>query len=51
VLVVPATAMGETCDGPLLLCYDGSDSAERAIGLAGELCAPRAAVVLSVWES
>jgi nucleotide-binding universal stress UspA family protein len=51
VLVVPATAMGETCDGPLLLCYDGSDAAERAIGLAGSLCAPRAAVVLNVWES
>jgi nucleotide-binding universal stress UspA family protein len=49
VLVVPAT--GETCDGPLLLCYDGSDGAERAMGLAGALCAPRAAVVLNVWES
>ena len=43
--------MGETCDGPLLLCYDGSDAAERAIARAGALCAPRTAVVLNVWES
>jgi nucleotide-binding universal stress UspA family protein len=35
----------------VLLCYDGSDAAQRAIGLAGALCAPRAAVVLNVWES
>ena len=51
VLVVPATAAGATGAGPLLLCYDGSDAAERAIGLAGALCAPRAAVMLNVWES
>jgi hypothetical protein len=48
VLVVPATATGE-CDGPLLLCYDGSEPAERAIELADDLCAPRAALLLSVW--
>jgi nucleotide-binding universal stress UspA family protein len=51
VLVVPATATGETRHGPLLLCYDGSDPAERAIGVAGAVFAPRAAAVLNVWES
>ncbi len=37
-------------DGPLLLCYDGSDDAKRAIARAGELFGPRSAVVLSVWQ-
>jgi nucleotide-binding universal stress UspA family protein len=50
-LVVAATVMAERCGGPLLLCYDGSEPAERAIGLAGTLCAPRAALLLNVWES
>ena len=51
VLVVPASAMAERCDGPLLLCYDGSAPAERAIELADDLCAPRSALLLNVWES
>jgi nucleotide-binding universal stress UspA family protein len=51
VLVVPATVMAERCDGPLLLCYDGSEPAERAMELAGALCAPRVALLLNVWES
>ena len=38
-------------DGPLLLCYDGSDSAKRAIAIAGELLDPQPALVLHFWES
>jgi nucleotide-binding universal stress UspA family protein len=51
VLVVPATATAEPRDGPMLLCYDGSDDAERAIELAGALFEPQVAAVLNVWES
>lgn len=50
-LVVPATAVGEAHDGPLLLCYDGSDPAKRAIEAAAELCVQRHALVLNFWES
>jgi nucleotide-binding universal stress UspA family protein len=35
---------------PILLCYDGSDDAFRAIEFAGSLFPGRSAVVLSVWE-
>ncbi len=35
---------------PILLCYDGSDDAFRAIEFAGSLFPGRPAVVLSVWE-
>jgi len=35
---------------PVLLCFDGSDDAAAAIAKAGEMLAPRAAVVLTVWE-
>jgi nucleotide-binding universal stress UspA family protein len=35
---------------PILLCYDGSDDAFRAIEFAGSLFPGRQAVVLSVWE-
>jgi nucleotide-binding universal stress UspA family protein len=35
---------------PLLLCYDGSENAKRAIREAARLLAPRPAVVLSVWQ-
>ena len=34
----------------VLLCFDGSDDASAAIAKAGELLAPRAATVLTVWE-
>jgi GNAT superfamily N-acetyltransferase len=34
--------------GPVLLCYDGSDHADRAARLAGTLLRPRQAVVLHV---
>jgi nucleotide-binding universal stress UspA family protein len=37
-------------DGPLLLCYDGSGEAARAIERAGELFAGRRAVVVTVWQ-
>jgi len=35
-------------DGPILICYDGSASAERAIAAAGRLLGRRTAVVLDV---
>ena len=51
VLVVPATSREESTDGPLLLCYDGSDAAKRAIEVAGELFDPQPADVLHFWQS
>jgi nucleotide-binding universal stress UspA family protein len=38
-------------DGPLLLCFDGSDRAARAIERAGTLFAGQDAVVVTVWPS
>jgi nucleotide-binding universal stress UspA family protein len=35
---------------PALICFDGSDDAAAAIAKAGEMLAPRTAVVLTVWE-
>lgn len=35
---------------PLLLCYDGSPRAERAITAAAELSPGRRAIVLTVWQ-
>ena len=35
---------------PILLCYDGSDDAFRAIELAASLFPGQTSVVLSVWE-
>lgn len=45
-------ARDETPGGsrPVLLCFDGSDDAARAITEAGEIISRRGAVVLSVWE-
>jgi len=37
--------------GPVLLAYDGSDNARRAIALAGELLGARRALVLHLWVS
>ena len=37
-------------DAIVLLCYDGSDNAAAAIEVAGQILAPRSAVVLTVWE-
>jgi nucleotide-binding universal stress UspA family protein len=49
-LVVPEAA--QTSDGgPLLLCYDGSESAVRAIRASGALCSSRSAIVVNAWES
>ena len=39
-----------TADGPLLLCYDGSDTATHAIERAGRLLAGRHALVVTVWQ-
>lgn len=37
-------------DGPLLLCYDGSEDANHAIQRAGELLVVRHALVVTVWQ-
>jgi nucleotide-binding universal stress UspA family protein len=42
--------MPDALTKPILLCYDGSDDAFRAIELAGSLFPGGHAVVLSVWE-
>jgi nucleotide-binding universal stress UspA family protein len=39
-----------SADGPLLLCFDGSEDARRAIERAGALFAGRRALVLTVWQ-
>ena len=51
VLVVSATARNEDANGPVLLCYDGSDAARHAIGTAGELLDPQPALVFHFWDS
>jgi nucleotide-binding universal stress UspA family protein len=37
-------------DGPILLCFDGSEDAAAAIAHAGRVLSHRDAIVLSVWE-
>ncbi len=39
-----------TADGPLVLCYDGSDDAAHAIERAGRLLGGRDALVVTVWQ-
>jgi nucleotide-binding universal stress UspA family protein len=39
-----------TADGPLVLCYDGSENARHAIDYAGKLFAGKRALVLAVWR-
>jgi nucleotide-binding universal stress UspA family protein len=39
-----------SADGPLLVCYDGSEDAAHAIERAGELFAGRRALVVMVWH-
>jgi len=51
VLVVPATTPEEGTGGPLLLCYDGSDGAKRAIAVASRVFEARKALVFHTWES
>jgi nucleotide-binding universal stress UspA family protein len=38
-------------NGPLLICYDGSEDAKYAIGRAGDLLCDTHALVLTVWQS
>ena len=40
-----------TADGPLLLCYDGSEDAKHAIEHAGCLLGGRDALVVTVWQT
>ena len=42
--------MSSSGTGPILLCYDSSDGARRAIEVAGALFPGRKAVVLHVWS-
>jgi nucleotide-binding universal stress UspA family protein len=50
-LIVPG-ANGETpTSGPVLLCYDGSESAARAIASAAQLLGIGEARVVHVWDS
>jgi nucleotide-binding universal stress UspA family protein len=42
--------MTADADGPLLLCYDGSEDAKHAIERAGALLGGRRALVLTVWQ-
>src|SRR3954470_18096040 len=39
-----------TADGPLLLCYEGSEDAKHAIEHAGRLLGGRDALVVTVWH-
>jgi nucleotide-binding universal stress UspA family protein len=39
-----------SADGPLLLCFDGSEEARRAVERAGVLFAGRRALVVTVWQ-
>src|SRR4051794_20829397 len=39
-----------TADGPLLLCYQGSEDAKHAIEHAGRLLGGRDALVVTVWQ-
>lgn len=39
-----------TTDGPILLCFDRSDGARRAIEAAGAIFPGRKAIVLHVWR-
>lgn len=41
----------EDAAGPVILCYDGSDAAKRAIRQGAGIVAGRSAIVLTVWES
>jgi hypothetical protein len=37
-------------DRPILIAYDGSEDAKAAITTVGELLAPGAALVVTVWH-
>jgi nucleotide-binding universal stress UspA family protein len=42
--------MAAGSDGPLLICYDGSDGAKHAIRTAGNLFGATRALILTVWQ-
>ncbi len=42
--------MAAGSDDPLLICYDGSDGAKRAIRTAGNLFGATRALILTVWQ-
>jgi nucleotide-binding universal stress UspA family protein len=42
--------MAALADGPLVICYDGSEHAEHAIKAAARLLAHRPTLVLTVWQ-
>ena len=50
VLVVPANLETEG-RGPVVICHDGSEHSERAIGVAGGLLGAHPALVVTVWQS
>jgi nucleotide-binding universal stress UspA family protein len=50
-LIVPVADQEMTTSGPVLLCYDGSEFATRAIGSAAELLRIGEARVVHVWDS
>lgn len=37
-------------EGPILICYDGSEDSKQAVARAGELFPSSIAIVLHVWE-
>jgi nucleotide-binding universal stress UspA family protein len=47
---VDARGRTSAADGPVLLCYDGSEEAMHAIRRAAELYAGRRALVVTVWQ-
>jgi nucleotide-binding universal stress UspA family protein len=47
----PFTTSVEGAAGPLLLCYDGSEYAKRAVSAAAGFFAERRAIVFHTWES
>jgi nucleotide-binding universal stress UspA family protein len=51
VLVVPGTTTMDRTNGPLLLCYDGSEGARHAIAVASRELRGQPASVLHIWES
>jgi nucleotide-binding universal stress UspA family protein len=51
VVVVPPEQGAEVPEGPLVMAYDGSEDAQRAIVAAGRLFPGRDAVVRTVWTS
>lgn len=51
VLLVPPDQGVDAPDGPIVIAYDGSEHAKRAIAAAGRLMPGREALVRTVWTS